>query len=85
VAAYLGVLQLQVVLELVNIHKSRNRDAILFQDDILFVEVDLLDDSSQVDTCFGNGQMVHQRRCGLGSGLTGHTSDSFRPLPVDER
>jgi hypothetical protein len=48
--ADLRVLQFEVILELVDVHEPGHWDTILFEDDILLVEVDALDDRTEVDS-----------------------------------
>ena len=51
----LRVPALEVILELVNVHQARDRDAVLFEDDVLLVEVDPLDQGAEVYAGLGQG------------------------------
>jgi hypothetical protein len=76
VSLHLRVLELEVVLELFGIHKGRDRDTVLFQDDILLVEVYLFDHGTKVDAGFGKRHMTYHRRFIF----SGHETFSCPPL-----
>ena len=56
------VLELQVILELVNVHDGGNGDAVLFEDEVLLVEVDPLDQGSEIYAGLGNGEALDHSR-----------------------
>ena len=56
------VLELEVILELVDIHEAGDRDTVLFENDVLLAEVDPFDHRAEVNTSFGDWQAVNHKR-----------------------
>ena len=50
-----GVLKFQPVLEVINLHKTGNRDAIFLQNEALLVEVGPFDERTEIDASIGDG------------------------------
>jgi hypothetical protein len=65
--ADLGILQFEVVLELVDVHEPSDGDTVLFEDDILLVEMDALDHRAEVNSGLGERQTLNDDRTTLGS------------------
>ena len=61
VSADLRILELEVVLELVNIHDAGERDAVLLEDHILLVQVHALHDGAERVPGLGEGETLDHR------------------------
>lgn len=55
---HLWILEFEVVLKFIDVYQGGDRNTLLYQDHMLFVEVNLFDRGSEVDTGLGNGKMM---------------------------
>jgi hypothetical protein len=54
----LGILQFQVILELVDIHQAGNGDTVFFKDEVLLVQMNPLNHSAEVNAGLSKGETL---------------------------
>ena len=82
VGADLWIPNLEVVLELVDVHEANDRDAVLFEDEVLLVEADSFDYGAQIHSGLCQGESLNHDGFGLLRHLRGrllaHVSEHYK-------